>query len=185
MTRLAESPLRIALLFGLLVAPLVLTSCDLASAGNTLILNADSAVPPVVRHRFEYTQDDAAESGEVEVLSMIESDDLGEILTTNGVNRNQVVSARVDSVRVRRVSAPALTAADLYLGVDASGPRIAQVQFSSGSMSEVDRTTRTVTGAVKGGEDTVFARFDVDDPGNIPPGGSVVRATVYYRIEAE
>jgi len=172
-------------LFGLFVAPFVLTSCDLASAGNTLTLNAGSEVPPVVDHRFSYSQEDVTEGGVVEVSSMIE-DDLGEILTTNGVvRRNQIVSARVDSVRVRRVTAPALTAADLYLGTDASGPRVGQVQFSSGSMSEVDRTTRTVTGAVKGGEDGIFAQFSVDDPSDIEPGGSVVRATVYYRIEAE
>lgn len=185
MARSPTFPLRAVVLFGLLAAPFVLTSCDLASAGNTLSLNADSEVPPVVDHRFSYSQEDVTEGGEVEVTSMIE-DDLGEILTTNGVaSRRQIVSAQVDSVRIKRVSAPALTGATFHFGTDAGGPRIAQVQFASGSGSEVDRTTRAVTGAVKQGEDQIFAQFSVDDPSNIPSGGSVVRATVYYRIEAE
>lgn len=38
-----------------LFAGLVLTSCDLASAGSTVVLDAGATIPPIVQHRFEYT----------------------------------------------------------------------------------------------------------------------------------
>jgi hypothetical protein len=170
----------------LLVGGLVLTGCDLSSSTGTVILNANSSVPPIVEYRFRYTQEDATSEGRVDVGSMIESETLDDILATNGVTREQVVSARVDSVRVDPVSTTSLSAADLHLGTDVSGPRIAQVAFSSeGGDPVFDRSPTTVTGAVKAGESRAFGRFQVDDPSRIPSGGSVVRATVYFRIEAE
>lgn len=178
---------RISLLLVLLVGGSVLTSCDLASTGDTAILNAESAIPPTVRHRFEYTGDDASGNGEVEVVSSITSgSDLDDILSDNEFNRGDVVSARVDSVLVERISTNALSGADLYLGTDAGGPLIASVEFPSGQgNSALDTTTRSVTGAVKDGERKSFARFRIEDPDNIPAGGGVVRAVVYYRIEVE
>ena len=117
---------------------------------------------------------------------MIESEDLDEILATNGVTRDQVVSAQVDSVRVDPVSTTSLSAVNLHLGTDASGPEIAQVTISPGEGAPVlDRSPTTVTGAVKAGATRTFGRFRVDDPSRIPSGGSVVRATVYFQIEAE
>lgn len=176
----AKTIVRASLLLALLAGGLVLTSCDLASAGNTAILNAGSAIPPTVRHRFEYSQ------GQLNVVSTVESEDLGDILAQNGFSRSDVVSARVDSVLVTPVSTASLSRAEIYLGTDANGPHIASVQFQPDQPSPVvDDTTTSVTGAVKSGDTKTFAQFSVEDPSGIPAGGSVVRATVYYRIEVE
>jgi hypothetical protein len=178
---------RASVVLGLLAGAVVLTSCDLASAGNTAILNAGSTAPPIVRHRFEYSADDAPNGGPVEALSTIQSDDLDAILTENGFSRSDVVSARVDSVRIDRLSTNSLSGADLHLGTDAGGPLIASVEFDDpgAQTSGRDNTTRTVTGAVKDGQEQVFARFDVQDLSTIPPSGGMVRAVVYYRLEVE
>lgn len=186
MTSFATSLIRTSVAFGLLAAGLVLTSCDLASAGNTAILSANSTSPPTVRHRFEYTEDDVTE-GQAEVVSSIQSDDLDAILADNGFSRSDVVSAQVDSVRVERLSTGTLSGADLYLGTDASGPVIARVEFDDPEAETParDNTSRTVTGAVKSGQKRVFAQFDVEDPSDIPSSGGRVRAVVYYRLEVE
>ena len=186
MTSFATSLIRASVAFGLLAAGLVLTSCDLASAGNTAILNASSTSPPTVRHRFEYTEDDVTE-GQAEVVSSIQSDDLDAILADNGFSRNDVVSAQVDSVRIERLSTGTLSGADLYLGTDASGPVIAGVEFDDPEAETParDNTSRTVTGAVKSGQKRVFAQLDVEDPSDIPSSGGRVRAVVYYRLEVE
>jgi hypothetical protein len=183
---LAGGAIRPSLLVVLFVGGLVLTSCDLSSAGNTIILNANSSVPPTIQYRSRYTQDDATEGGQVEVVAMIESDDLDDVLTANGVNRDQVVSAQVDSVQVDPVSTTSLSSAVIHLGTEASGPQIASVTFPSGGEDAVVDASRTpVTGAVQAGASTTFGRFSVEDPSRIPDGGSVVRATVYFQIEAE
>lgn len=186
MTSFATSLIRASVALGLLAAGLVLTSCDLASAGNTAILSANSTSPPTVRHRFEYTEDDVTE-GQAEVVSSIQSDDLDAILADNGFSRSDVVSAQVDSVRVERLSTGTLSGADLYLGTDASGPVIARVEFDDPEAETParDNTSRTVTGAVKSGQKRVFAQFDVEDPSDIPSSGGRVRAVVYYRLEVE
>ncbi|MFB6097815.1 MAG: hypothetical protein ABEK84_01615 [Salinibacter sp.] len=178
MTRAVRSMVRASALLLLLVGAAVLASCDLASAGSTVILNADAPIPPIVQHRFKYTED------QLSVVSVIESEDLGEILRQNGFSRSDVVSARVDSVRVTPVSTASLSAAKIYLGTDDSGPLIANVRVPSDT-PVVDRTTTPVTGAVKAGASKTFAQFRVDDPSSIPSGGSVVRATVYFRVELE
>lgn len=159
----------------LCAAALVLAGCDLASAGNTLILDANSSNPLEVRHRFEYDSSDVLEGGRVEVGGTLESDNLGTILATYGVSREQVVSAQVDSVALDPVSTGSLSEADLYLGTNASGPLVASVQVpAGGSASVTDSTPRPVTAAVRAGVERVFGRFIVDDPGSIPPGGGVV-----------
>lgn len=186
MSDLLSGAIRASLLVVLFVGGLVLTSCDLSSTGGTIILNANSSLPPTVQYRFAYTQDDATEGGQVNVVSTIESDDLDEILTANGVNRDQVVSAQVDSVRVDPVSTTSLSSADMHFGTDPSGPQIASVTFPSGGGDAVVDVSRTpVTDAVKAGASKTFGRFSVEDPSSIPSGGSAVRADVYFRIEAE
>lgn len=161
----------------------MLTGCDLSSTGGTLILNANSSVPPTVQYRFGYGQD------ELEVVSTIKSEGLDEILSENGVNREQVVSARVDSVLVDPVDpveTTSLSTADIYLGTDDSGPQIAGVTFPSSGKDPVRDTRQTpVTETVKAGTSETFAQLGVEDPSSIPPGGSAVRATVYFQIEAE
>lgn len=186
MSDFSRGAVRASLFVVLLTGGLVLTSCDLSSTGGTIILNANSSVPPTVQYRFRYTQGDATEGGQVGVIAMIESDDLDGILTANGVNRDQVVSARVDSVLVDPVSTTSLSAGNVHLGTDADGPQIASVTFPSGGEAPVLDASRTsVTSAVKAGTSKTFGRFSVDDPSSIPAGGSAVRATVYFRIEAE
>ncbi|PSQ71688.1 MAG: hypothetical protein BRD31_02470 [Bacteroidetes bacterium QH_2_64_26] len=102
------------------------------------------------------------------------------------MNRDQVVSAQVDSVRVEPVSTTSLSSADIHLGTDADGPQIASVTFSSGGEEAVVDAGRTpVTGAVKAGASKTFGRFRVEDPSSIPGGGNAVRADVYFQIEAE
>ena len=177
----AEWPLRRgSLLIVLLAGGVMWTSCDLASAGNTAILNGDSAIPPTVRHRFEYKGEDVVE-GNVAVESEIQSDDLDAILSRNGFSRSDVVDARIDSVRLERVSAPSLRDVDVFLGTSAEGPRVAQVQFSSdGASSAVDDTPRSVTAAVRSGARRLYGRFGLERPRD-----GVVRARVYYRLEVE
>jgi hypothetical protein len=186
MSDFATGTVRASLLVALCLGGLFLTGCDLSSTGGTIILNANSSIPPTVQYRFGYTQDDATEGGQVDVVSTTESDDLGEILTANGVSREQVVSAQVDSVLVDPVSTTSLSAASIHLGTDDSGPQIASVTFPSGGESSALDASRTpVTGAVQAGTSRTFARFGVDDPSSIPSGGSVVRAKVYFQVEAE
>lgn len=183
MSGVASGAGRTSLLVLLVVGGLVLTGCDLSSTGGTIILNANSSIPPTVQYRFGYAQDN------LDVVSTIESEDLDEVLSANGVNRNQVVSARVDSVRVDPVDPvenTSLSTADIHLGTDDSGPQIASVSFPSSGEDPVRDTRRTtVTGAVKAGASKTFAKLGVDDPSSIPSGGSAVRATVYFQIEAE
>jgi hypothetical protein len=158
----------------------VWTSCDLASAGNTAILNANSSFPPTVEHRFEYTEGDVVE-GDVAVESEVESSDLDAILSRNGFGRSDVVDARIDSVRIRQVSGPSLRDAELFLGASTSGPRVAQVEFpADGTLSVVDDTPRSVTQAVRDGTGMLYGRFGLETP-----GAGVVRARVYYRLEVE
>lgn len=170
----------------LLAGSLVLTSCDLAAAGNTAILNAASSIPPTVEYTFEYTPDDVT-GGRIEVVSE-GMDDLGSILTRNGFSRSDVVSARVDSVSIERLSAQTfeyLTGADIYLGTSTSGPQIGAGQFSTDQESAtLNVPTSTVTSIVKQGRTNAFASLDPNNPNNVPDVDRV-EATVYFQIEVE
>jgi hypothetical protein len=164
---------------------LVLSGCDLSSANSTALLSANSAVPPTVQHRFEYTRAEVAEDGTLRVASTVEGRTLDAILADNGFSRSDVVSARVDSVAVVPITAPPAEGR-LFLGSDAGGPRIARATFPDGSTEPVvDRSTTPVTAAVRDGASLVFGRFRVDVPADVPEGGGVVRAVVYYRLEVE
>lgn len=170
----------------LLAGSLVLTSCDLAAAGNTAILNAASSIPPTVEFTFEYTPDDVT-GGRVEVVSE-GTDDLRSTLSQNGFSRSDVVSARVDSVLIERLSAQTfeyLTGADIYLGTSTSGPQIGAGQFSTDQESAtLNVPTRTVTSIVKKGSTRAFASLDPDDPNNVPDPDRV-KVIVYFQIEVE
>ena len=170
-----------SLLIVLLAASAVWTSCDLASAGNTAILNANSPIDPTVQHRFEYKEEDVVE-GDVTAESEVQSDDLDAILSRNGFSRSDVVDARIDSVRIERVSAPSLRDVDVFLGTDAEGPRIAQVtSFPDGASFVVDDTSTPVLEAVRNDEvRTLYGRFGLESAGD-----GAVQANVYYRLEVE
>lgn len=167
----------------LLVGSMVWTSCDVASASSTAILNANSSIPPTVHHRFAFTESDGTgQDGEVAVRSELQSDDLDAILSDNlGARRADVVSARIDSVRVTRVSPESLTDAELFLGQSAEAPPVATVDFQpDGPSTVVDDRQRTVTAAVRNGVERLFGRFRME---NLRSGA--VRARVYYRLEVE
>ncbi|WP_263785661.1 hypothetical protein [Salinibacter grassmerensis] len=173
----SRGPLLIVLLAGV-----VWTSCDLASAGNTVILSANSppSIEPTVQHRFEYEKE-AVVDGRVAVESEIQLDSLDNILSRNGFGRSDVVDARIDSVEVNRESAPSLTDADVFLGTSADGPRVAQVaSFPDGASSVVDDTSTPVREAVQNRIRTLHGRFGLERPDD-----GVVRAKVYYRLKVE
>lgn len=170
----------------LLAGSLVLTSCDLAAAGNTAILNAASSVPPTVEYTFEYSPDDVT-GGRIEVVS-IRADDLDSKLSQNGFSRSDVVSAGVDSVVIERLSAQTfeyLTGAEIYLGTSTSGSQIGAGQFSTDQESAtLNVPTSTVTSIVKQGSTHAFASLDPNDPNNVPDPDRV-KAIVYFQIEVE
>lgn len=171
----------------LLATSVLLSGCDIASAGNTAILNAGSSVPPTTRYEFTYGPPDVTSEGRVAVVSDQE-DNLGTVLSQNGFSRSDVVSARVDSVVIERLSAPTfgyLTGADIHLGSSTSAPRIATGEFSpSAEVARLDVVTNSVTGIVSDGSTEAFALLSTDDSDNIPDGDRV-RVTVYFRLEVE
>lgn len=174
------------------VLALLLAGCDAAGTQDTVVLNATSPAPPTVEYTFRYTSQDVSNDGQqVEVVSE-NSDDLGSVLTQNGFSRSDVVSARVDSVTLRRQSSPTasgvrpkvfdyLSGATVFLGTDASGTEIADDQFDT-TRQEISLgvATSNVTAEIKEGSTRAFLRLTAS--GSIPEE-DVVDVTVYYRIE--
>jgi hypothetical protein len=178
-----------SLLVAALLLALVIAGCDATGAENKVILNANSPEPPTVEYAFDYKTNGA---NAIEVQSG-NTDDLSSILSTNGFRRTDVVSARIDSVQLERISPKAapvsnvfdyLTGTTLYLGPDANSPRIAE-----GAIQSTARTvplpvrTADVTDVVKSGETPAFLRLNTDS--NVPDRRDRVTATVYFRIEVQ
>ncbi|MFP4228015.1 MAG: hypothetical protein ACLFTE_04210 [Salinivenus sp.] len=178
--------------------------CD-TSGPTTAVLNADSPEPPTVKYEIRYTSDDLNENDEVEAASL-NPDDLESVLRENGFERSDVVSARIDSVTLERISSPTqdastnpkavatpnvfsyLLGAEVYLGNDATGPRIAAGQFETTQrFVSLPVTTRDVTPVVRDGAVPSFLRLEVEDPSNVPdsPDQDAVELVVYYRLEVE
>jgi len=170
----------------LLLGVLTLVGCDALGGGDeTAILNADSAEPPEVEYTFQYSPEDR-NGGTVEVASE-GSGSLTEILQSNGFSRDDIVSARVESVVLDGLSTdPAakiyshVRTAELYLGTGASGVRIARgtVDSQTGTVT-LDPTSNDVTSTLKAGPSGTFLRLDTDDF----EGQYTAQATVTYRIE--
>jgi len=176
----------------LCAALLALSACDSGGNGETLVLNANAPLPPTVEYSFSYSPDNVGANGVVEVQSN-EADALDNVFRQNGVSRSDVVRARVDSVRLERLSGtgpaarakvfPYLGGADVYLGQDASGARIASSQFQTTQrIVALDVTTRDVTAILQSGSTPAFLQLQADDPGAIP-GIERVRVTVFYTVE--
>lgn len=177
----------------LLLFCIALAGCDVIGSEETVILNANSPVPPTVEYEFEYTPDALNASGQLEVRSQ-ETDDLEAILSENGFQRGDVTAARIDSVFLRRLSAPTairgpakvfqyLSGADVFLGSSASGVRIAAEQFDTDEKEitlSLDR--RTATEVVKGGPSLAFVRLDTD--GEVPESDRV-EVTVHFQLTVE
>lgn len=190
----------VAIASALLMVAMV--GCD-TSGPDTAVLNANSPEPPTVEYEVRYTADDLNERGEVEVASL-NSDDLQSVLQSNGFERSDVVSARVDSVTLERISAEGtsthpkavatpdvfsyLLGAEVHLGEDATGPQIAAGQFQTTQrFVSLPVVTRNVTPIVREGAASSFLRLEVEDPSNVPdpPNQDAVELVVYYRIEVE
>lgn len=184
----------VSLLLSSAILAVFVAGCDSVGSEETAVLNADSPAPPTVEYEFRYTSEDVSEDGQqVEVVSD-GGDNLGSVLTQNGFSRDDVVSARVDSVTLRRQSSPTssgmqpkvfdyLSGAAVFLGTDASGKRIAEDQFSTTQQKiRLDVATSNVTEEVKGGSTQAFLRLTASE--NVPEQ-DVVDVTVYYRIEVE
>lgn len=185
MSELRSGAVRGVLLVVLFTGGLVLTSCDLASGSNTAVLNAGSTVPPTVKYTLDYSAENVTE-GQIEVMSE-ERDNLGAVLSENGFSRSDVVSARVDSVSIERLSGPTfgyLTGADVHLGTNSSGPRIGSGEFLTDQRSALlGVPTRTVTSRVREGATKAFGRLQPDDPDNVIDDR--VEIVVYYRLEVQ
>lgn len=184
----------ISLLFSSVVLAVLFVGCDATGPEDTAILNADSPAPPTVEYEFRYTSENVSEDGrQVQVVSE-GGDNLGSVLTQNGFSRDDVVSARVDSVTLRRQSSPTnsgmqpkvfdyLSGAAVFLGTDADGKRIAEDQFSTTQQKiRLAVATSNVTEEVKEGSTRAFLRLTASE--NVPEQ-DVVDVTVYYRIEVE
>jgi hypothetical protein len=186
MSYVARGTIRAAVLVVLLfVGGLVLTSCDLASGSNTAVLNAGSTVPPIVEYTFDYSTENVTD-GRIEVVSEMR-DDLGTVLSENGFRRGDVVSARIDSVSIERLSAPTfgyLTGADVYLGTRPDGPHIGRGRFSTDQESASLSVPRsTVTRLVQDGATKAFGRLRPDNPENVV--NDRVEVVVYFRLKVK
>lgn len=169
---------------------LLLTGCDATGPTDTVILSANSVIPPTVEYTFDY------QAGEqpIGVVSQ-ETDDLGSILEQNGFGRADVESARVDSVRLERLSSPEtasaapkvfdyLTGATLYLGSNADGARIATASFQTTAPSvRLSVEGSSVTDVVQEGRSNAFLQLSTTS--DAPDRRDRVQVTVYFRIEVQ
>lgn len=189
-----------AVVGAVLLLAFTVVGCD-ASGPETVVLNANSPEPPTVEYEYRYTSDNLNANDEVEVASQ-QSDNLTSVLRSNGFDRSDVVSARVDSVTLERISAPAqdaartrsvpepkvfqyLLGASVYLGTDDSGPRIARGQFQTEQrFVSLPVATQNVTSIVQAGATPSFLRLEVENPSDVP-NEDAVEVVVYYRLEVE
>lgn len=177
----------------LLLLGMALVGCDVIGSDETVILNANSPVPPTAEYEFEYTPNALNGSGQLEVLSN-ETDNLAAILSENGFQRGEVTAARVDSVFLRRLSVPTairrrakvfeyLSGADVFLGTSTSDVQIASDQFNTDDREiPLSLARRTVTEVVKGGPSLAFLRLDTE--GEVPDRDRV-EVTVYFELTVE
>ncbi len=170
----------------------LLAGCDFLSSEETVILNSDSAEPPVAEYTFFYSPEDVNSEGRVDVTSR-GSDDLGADLRENGFSREEIVSAEVESVTLLGTSQEKTTQkiyahvrrAEVYFPSDASSP-IAEGEIQSGqSLEEIELsvTSGSVTDAVKEGAKRARLVLDVQE-GEFS-GTLEAEADINFRIELE
>lgn len=168
-----------------------LTGCDSLGSSETVILSANQDIPPTVEYDFRYSSDNVSNDGQrVDVVSE-STDNLDAVLRDNGFGRSDIISARVDSVKMERQSSPAqirkvfdyLSGASVFLGSDASGPQIATrtpLPFEERVKMEV--STSNVTDEIKSGAKKAFLRLEASDE---VPSEDKIEVTVFYRIEVQ
>jgi hypothetical protein len=167
---------------------LILAGCDAAGPTDTVILSENSPEAPTVEYSFFYDTNGSAAIG----VRSDEADNLSSILEENGFRRSDVVSARVDSVKLERISPKGvlfrkvfdyLTGATVHLGANADGPRIAEAAFQTTDRSvTLPVRTADVTDVVKSGPSPAFLRLDTADDAP-DQRRDRVEVTVYFRIE--
>lgn len=183
--RLPVIVISLAIIFGL-------GGCDSLGSGESVILSANQDIPPTVEYTFRYTEDNVSDDGQqVQVVSE-SRDDLDSVLRDNGFGRDDITSARVDSVKMERQSSPKqirtkvfdyLSEATVFLGKDASGTQIAnRVPLPTQEEVKMDVSTSNVTDDLKSGSKNAF--LDMEASGSVPQE-DVIEVTVFYRIEVQ
>jgi hypothetical protein len=168
---------------------LLLGGCDVTGPEDTVILNANSLAPPIVEYTFTYE----TKGGDPIGVRSNETDDLGSILSENGFDRSDVVSARVDSVSLERISSKAaptpmvfdyLTEATAYLGSSTDGTRIADASIDATPRSlSLPVVGSDVTSVVRNGATHAFLQLDTTS--DVPDRRDKVKVTVYFQVEVQ
>lgn len=173
----------------LALALLLTTACD-TTEDDTIVLN-DRANPTTATYEFEYDPRTAV-GGEIAVTSA-SSDDLNTILQAYGYTRSDIVSARVDAVRISQSTGGSASTVDklynyvneiaLYLGTSESAPVLAEPQpVNAGLNADLNASGADVSSVLRSGSSRAFLVIDVDDTSE-PQG--FVEATITYRIEVQ
>ena len=173
----------------LALALLLTTACD-TTEDDTIVLN-DRANPTTATYEFEYDPRTAV-GGQVGVTSA-SSDDLNSVLQTYGYSRSDIISARVEEVRISQstggsaVTTPKLydyiNEIALYLGTSDSAPALAEPQpVSSGLNASLNASGAEVTSVLRSGASRAFLVIDVENTRE-PQG--FVEATITYEIEVQ
>jgi len=188
-------------LTGLIALLLVvaLPGCDSGGGGGgeTIVLS-DPLNPTEASFEFTYTEDQLS-NGEITVASE-EQDGLSQVISAYGFRRSDVVSARVEEVKLERISAPNpsstqlvtkvfnyLSKVDVYLGTSTEAPLIGTRQpIPSDQEVTLDLgPDRDVTNQVKSGPTKALLRLSISDPDQIGSGGDRVEVEIRFRIEVQ
>lgn len=186
---------RLSLLLAVLLLPLILVGCD-AAGGDKATFSENSEIPPTVEYEFEYDASNQVQGRNlVEVISG-SADNLDGVLRENGgFSRSSIVSASVDSVAFIQVSPPEedersnskfiftdLAGAEVFLGNDDSGVRIAQGEFEPTDRRDrvlLSVATKNVTEKIKTGSTKAFLRLETSES---LKQKDIVAVKVFYKI---
>jgi len=180
----------LSLLISTAALVLLLGGCDATGPADTVILNANSPIPPTVEYSFAYETNGNSAIG----VRSDGPDDLGATLTENGFRRADVISARIDSVRLERISSKAtapsekvfdyLTGTTVYLGSDTEGQRIADASLDTTTKSvPLPVVGSNVTNVVQSGSTPAYLQLETTN--DVPDRQDRVEVTVYFRIEVQ
>lgn len=168
----------------IVVAAVVLHGCDtLLDDGETIVLQ-----PKEVTFRFEFSGDDLT-AGQPVTVQSTQSIDLTSELQKDGYGKDEVVSAQVSSIQLRRVNPISFSLSSLsdfsltIVGSSSGSTRIGSLAtLPSGNSASLNLGTRAVESFVRQPSFRAVAEFT---PGQLPAGDYVLTATVELRIEIE
>jgi hypothetical protein len=180
-------------LSALLVASLFLVGCDDTGTGteDTIVIGTD-ADPVEFEFAFEpYSASDVT-NGTLPLTSTNTDNLASQISNLVGAGRGDVVSARIRSVELERLTGnfsvqpkvfSYLGSARVYYGADTSAQPIAERSpISDDAQVTLDLLNRDITTIVQGGAQPLTLELEVNDPSLIGSGDEV-EITVSYRIE--